>query len=130
MISLINKVLNQNGKFVRGDISNQKLAKKVFKNIDYCIALASRKGAIGYVNRHPTEILTLNNNIYNSTFNNCVKFNVKKIIFISSSMVFEGSKNFQHPRIIFRKQPFHFHHLVFLNTLEKCIVKIITKNLA
>ena len=73
------------------------MAKKVFKNIDYCIALASRKGAIGYVNRHPTEILTLNNNIYNSTFNNCVKFNVKKIIFISSSMVFEGSKKFPTP---------------------------------
>ena len=85
------------GKFLKGNIGDEKFAKKVFKNIDYCIALASRKGAIGYVNRHPTEILTENNKIYNSTFKYCIKYKVKKIIFISSSMVFEGSKKYPTP---------------------------------
>lgn len=85
------------GKFIKGNIADKKISNKVFKNIDFCIALASRKGAIGYVNRHPTEILTENNNIYNSTFKQCVKHKVKKIIFISSSMVFEGSKKFPTP---------------------------------
>ena len=114
----------KSGKFINGDISNEKLAKKVFKNIDYCIALASRKGAIGYVNRHPTEILTLNNNIYNSTFKNCVKFNVKKIIFISSSMVFEGSKRFPTP------EKYIFETVVPLSPfgLSKYIGEIYCKN--
>ncbi len=85
------------GEFVKGDIANEYFANKIFKKIDYCIALASRKGAIGYVNRHPTEILTLNNKIYNSTFLNCVKHKIKKIIFISSSMVFEGANKYPTP---------------------------------
>ena len=56
--------------------------------------MASRRGAIGFVSRHPTDILNGNASIYNTTFKQAVANKIKKLIFISSSMVFEGAVKF------------------------------------
>jgi UDP-glucose 4-epimerase len=84
----------KNCDFIKGDISNKRIYKLAFRNIDICIALASRKGAIGFVNRYPTDILRGNTSIYNTTFEQAAANKIKKLIFVSSSMVFEGAFKF------------------------------------
>jgi len=81
-------------RFVRADIGDPQRAVEAFDGVDACIALASRRGAIGYVYRNPTEILLHNNRIYSATFSAAVRARVKRLIFISSSMVYESSKDF------------------------------------
>lgn len=81
-------------KFYQIDIGNLGEAHKVFEGVDACVALASRRGAIGFVYRNPTEILIGNNNIYNGTFNAAADAKIRRLVFISSSMVYECSPHF------------------------------------
>lgn len=80
--------------FHQVDIGDRDSARKAFHGVDACIALASRRGAIGYVFRNPIDILVNNNRIYQSTFEAAMEAQVQKLVFISSSMVYESSTNF------------------------------------
>ena len=83
--------------FHRLNMEDPAAARMAFTDVDACIALASHRGAIGYVGRHPTEILTGNSSIYNATFKAAVEAKVKRLVFISSSMVFESAQDFPTP---------------------------------
>lgn len=80
--------------FVKADLTDKKAAEKAFSGMDVCINLAARIGGIGYFHKYPAEILSDNNKIYSATFEAAVKNNLKRMVYISSSMVFESSVKF------------------------------------
>lgn len=81
-------------KFIRADLTDKAKTDKVFKGIDICINMAAKIGGIGYFNKIPATILSENNKIYSSTFEAAVKNKIEKMIYISSSMVFESTNRF------------------------------------
>ncbi|MFH2021235.1 MAG: NAD-dependent epimerase/dehydratase family protein [archaeon] len=83
-------------KFVNIDLRDRIKTEELFRNIDICINMASLIGGIGYFNKFPATILSENNEIFTSTFQAAVKNKIKRMIYISSSMVFESASNFPH----------------------------------
>jgi len=86
--------IKQGYEFLQLDLTEKKAANKAFKDMDICINLAAKIGGIGYFHKYPATILSENNKIYSATFEAAVKHKIKRIICISSSMVFESTKSF------------------------------------
>jgi len=80
--------------FVKVDLTNKKSAISVMKGIDICIHLAAKIGGIGYFHKYPAWLLSENNKMYSSVFEAAVENKLKRIIYVSSSMVFESTKKF------------------------------------
>lgn len=80
--------------FFKVDLTDQKETSRVFKDIDICINAAAKIGGIGYFHKFPATILSENNKIYSSTFETAVEHKIKRIVYISSSMVFESTNTF------------------------------------
>ncbi|MBT3721348.1 NAD-dependent epimerase/dehydratase family protein [archaeon] len=86
-------------KFIQVDLTNPIKTNEVFKDVDICLNLASKIGGIGYFHKHPGWILSENNKIFSSTFEAAVKNNVKRMVYLSSSMAYESSKIFPHKEL-------------------------------
>lgn len=86
--------IDKRAEFHRIDLTDGKSSMQVFKGIDICINAAAKIGGIGYFHKFPATILSENNKIYSSTFEASVKNNLKRIVYISSSMVFESATKF------------------------------------
>ncbi|MDP2632906.1 MAG: NAD-dependent epimerase/dehydratase family protein [Candidatus Curtissbacteria bacterium] len=80
--------------FLNVDLTKFDEATKAFKDIDICINAAAKIGGIGYFHKYPATILSENNKIYSCTFEAAVKANIKRLVYISSSMVFESTTRF------------------------------------
>lgn len=80
--------------FIRCDLTDKKSTNEVFKGMDICINLAAKIGGIGYFHKYPATILSENNKIYSSTFEAAVSRKIKRMVYISSSMVFESATKF------------------------------------
>ncbi len=80
--------------FLKVDLTDKKQADKAFQGIDYCLNLAAKIGGIGYFHKYPATILSENNKIYSATFEAAVKNKIKRMVYISSSMVFESATHF------------------------------------
>lgn len=80
--------------FVNADLTDKDNTNKAFEGMDICINLAAKIGGIGYFHKYPATILSENNKIYSATFEAAVKANLKRMIYISSSMVFESASTF------------------------------------
>lgn len=80
--------------FIKVDLTKKDQADKAFKGMDYCLNLAAKIGGIGYFHRLPATILSENNKIYSATFEASVKNKIKRMVYISSSMVFESATHF------------------------------------
>ncbi len=80
--------------FIKGDLTDKKVALSAFKGMDICINLAAKIGGIGYFHKYPATILSENNKIYSSTFEASVESKLKRMVYVSSSMVFESAKTF------------------------------------
>lgn len=91
--------------FIKGDLSNKKTALKVFSGMDICFNLAAKIGGIGYFHKYPATILSENNKIYSATFEAAVANKLKRMIYISSSMVFESATRFPSQELDVRKIP-------------------------
>lgn len=76
------------------DLLDSKSTQKAFEGADYCIHLAARIGGIGYFHQYPATILSENNNMMTSVFDSAAKHKLKRIVYISSSMVYESAKTF------------------------------------
>ena len=85
---------NKNLEFINVDLTDSHKTKKVFAGIDICINAAAKIGGIGYFHKYPATILSENNKIYSSTFEAAVKAKIKRMVYISSSMVFESTTAF------------------------------------
>lgn len=80
--------------FINGDLTRKEVAIKVFKGMDICINLAAKIGGIGYFHKYPAAILSENNKIYSATFEAAAANKLERMICISSSMVFESTREF------------------------------------
>lgn len=86
--------VDKRAEFINVDLTNPQDTKKVFEGIDICINAAAKIGGIGYFHKYPATILSENNKIYSSTFEAAVKARIKRMVYISSSMVFESATTF------------------------------------
>lgn len=80
--------------FLKVDLTDKKSAEKAMKGMDFCIHLAAKIGGIGYFHKYPANILSENNKMYSSVFEAAASQKVERIIYLSSSMVFESTKKF------------------------------------
>lgn len=80
--------------FVRADLTNPENANRALKNIDLCVHLAAKIGGIGYFHKYPATILSENNKLYSAVFEAAVKNKIERILYLSSSMVFESTNTF------------------------------------
>lgn len=86
---------NKNYTFVKGDVKDAKLLTKLAKDCDYLIAGAAKIGGISYFHEFAYDLLAENERIIASTFDAAINAykegKLKKIVVISSSMVFESA---------------------------------------
>lgn len=80
--------------FIKGDLTDPRVTKKAFKGIDKCIHLAAKIGGIGYFHKYPATILSENNKIHSSVFEAAAQEKIDRVVYISSSMVFESTSKF------------------------------------
>ena len=80
--------------FVNVDLTDKDATKTAFQGVDICIHLAAKIGGIGYFHKYPATILSENNKLYSSVFEAAAANKVKRIVYISSSMVFESATHF------------------------------------
>lgn len=69
-------------------------ARKTFQDLDIVIHLAAKIGGIGYFHEIPAGIIADNDLINRNVFEACVSENIARIIYFSSSMVFERATSF------------------------------------
>lgn len=92
--------------FLKVNLANKKAALRAMEGMDFCIHLAAKIGGIGYFHKYPATILSENNKMYSAIFEAAVAHKIKRIIYISSSMVFESTKYFpSHERDLTRIPP-------------------------
>lgn len=84
----------QTAEFLGVDLTDKRKTLKAMDGIDFCIHLAAKIGGIGYFHKYPATILSENNKMYSSVFEAAVKHNIERLIYLSSSMVFESTKKF------------------------------------
>lgn len=84
----------KNCEFLRVDLTDKKVALRVMDGVDYCIHLAAKIGGIGYFHKYPATILSENNKMYSAVFEAAVAKKIKRMIYLSSSMVFESTATF------------------------------------
>lgn len=86
--------IDRRAEFFKVDLTDPLQTKPVFEGIDICINAAAKIGGIGYFHKFPATILSENNKIYSSTFEAAVKAKIQRMVYISSSMVFESATKF------------------------------------
>lgn len=86
--------VKQGYRFVQVDLTDSAATAKAFEGVDICIHLAAKIGGIGYFHKYPATILSENNKLYSSVFEAAVKQKIKRMVYISSSMVFESTDRF------------------------------------
>lgn len=80
--------------FLKLDLTDKKATLKAMEGMDYCIHLAAKIGGIGYFHKYPATILSENNKMYSVVFEAAVAKGIRRIIYLSSSMVFESTRSF------------------------------------
>jgi len=85
-----------NYEFVHGDVSNVELLTDLMKDVDHVIAGAALIGGISYFHTYAYDLLAKNERIMASTCDAAIatyqaKRPLKKVTYISSSMVFEST---------------------------------------
>src|SRR3989344_418912 len=80
--------------FIKTDLTESKSAERALENIDLCVHLAAKIGGIGYFHKYPATILSENNKLYSTVFEAAVKNKTERILYLSSSMVFESTNSF------------------------------------
>jgi len=81
-------------KVVHHDLTDGTGSLDLFKGARKCIHLAAKIGGIGYFHRRPATILSENDKIYASVFEACAHHGYERIVYFSSSMVFEKALRF------------------------------------
>jgi len=80
--------------FQKADLTTQGVAAELFAGYDACFNLAAKIGGIGYFHEYPATILSENNKLYSMTFEAAVKHQMSRMVYVSSSMVFESATHF------------------------------------
>jgi UDP-glucose 4-epimerase len=89
---------NKNYKFTKGDVKDSSLLFESMIECDYVIAGAAMIGGISYFHEFEYDLLSENEKIISTTTDTAIKSlnegKLKRIIYLSSSMVFESSNKF------------------------------------
>jgi nucleoside-diphosphate-sugar epimerase len=80
--------------FRKADLTEKGVAKELFAGHQACVNLAAKIGGIGYFHEYPATILSENNKLYSMTFEAAVKHHFERMVYVSSSMVFESASRF------------------------------------
>jgi UDP-glucose 4-epimerase len=80
--------------FQRADLTVPGVAEELFEGYSACLNLAAKIGGIGYFHEYPATILSENNKLYSMTFEAAVKHRMRRMVYVSSSMVFESASRF------------------------------------
>ena len=83
--------------FVRGDLTDVKFVDSIMEGIDGVIQAAALIYGVGGFNKYPADILSKDIVLHQNILWSMKKYGVKKIAYISSSMVYERCDN--HPSI-------------------------------
>jgi len=101
--------IHPNFRLINGDCKNHNLMLELASEVDYIIAGAAMIGGISYFHRYAYDLLSENEKILASTFdaaiNSFKNHRLKRILVISSSMVFESTNNFPTPESEVKRCP-------------------------
>src|SRR3972149_717641 len=84
----------KNLKFYKHNLLNPIEKNKDLKGASACIHLAAEVGGVEFANKYPAKIMKNNSFIDLNVIDLCVRLSVKRIIYISSSLVYEKRKKF------------------------------------
>lgn len=84
----------EGAEFVQLDLTDPKATLDAFAGHTHCVHLAAKIGGIGYFHRFPATILAENDKLYASVFGACAELKFERIVYVSSSMVFENATVF------------------------------------
>ena len=82
ILHLIDKV-----EFIKGDLSDAKIAETAVTDVDLCFHLAAIVGGVDFMNSHPAEIfksVAINHNIFEA----CRKKDIDRLLFTSSACTY------------------------------------------
>ena len=100
---------HKNYQFVEGDVKDRDLLKKYLNDCDYLIAGAAMIGGISYFHEFEYDLLSENEKIISATTDVAIdaykSHNLKRVVFLSSSMVFENTNIFPTPENSLNKFP-------------------------
>jgi len=91
--------------FIQGDLLNTKVAKQCLKDIDVCFNFAAKIGGIGYFHKYPATSIRDNTLINLNLCDAAKDTHLKKMVSISSSMVFERTNVFPTPETAVESSP-------------------------
>ena len=86
--------LSEGYEFMQMDLTDPAATLEAFAGGEVCINLAAKIGGIGYFHQYPATILSENNKLYSATFEAAVRHKLRRMLYISSSMVFESASRF------------------------------------
>jgi UDP-glucose 4-epimerase len=86
----------EGSEYLSGDLTDREVARRAFVGVDLCFHLAAKIGGIGYFHRYPADILDENNLMLSSVFRTATDAG-SKVVYVSSSMVFERAGEFPTP---------------------------------
>jgi UDP-glucose 4-epimerase len=90
-----------------GDLTEPDVARAAFRDVDVCFHLAAKIGGIAYFHRYPASILDENNLMLSSVFRAATDAGAK-VVYVSSSMVFERTTEFPTPEEAIHRSPSPF----------------------
>ncbi|HLD60208.1 MAG TPA: NAD-dependent epimerase/dehydratase family protein [Candidatus Bilamarchaeaceae archaeon] len=81
--------------FKQADLCDASVTQNLLDDIEYCFHFAAKIGGIGYFHKYPAEILRDNTLMLSNILDSARSSkNFKKMVYISSSMVFERTSSF------------------------------------
>jgi UDP-glucose 4-epimerase len=89
---------------MEGDVSDPETCVRALDRADVCFHLAARIGGIGYFHRYPAAILDENNTMLSAVFRTATETGTK-MVYVSSSMVFERASEFPTPEEALDRSP-------------------------
>jgi UDP-glucose 4-epimerase len=89
---------------ISGDIADPDVCARGFRGVDACFHLAAKIGGIGYFHRYPADILDENNLMLSRVFRTATEQGTK-VVYVSSSMVFERATEFPTPEEALDRSP-------------------------
>jgi UDP-glucose 4-epimerase len=78
----------------RGDLRELAVAREAMADCTHAIHLAAIVGGIANFHRLPHTLLEVNNGLYNAVFRAALEERVERLVYVSSSMVFENATEF------------------------------------
>jgi nucleoside-diphosphate-sugar epimerase len=78
----------------RGDLRDLSEARTAVQGCSRVIHLAAIVGGIGNFHRLPHTLTEVNNGLYNAVFRACLDHGVERLVYVSSSMVFERATQY------------------------------------